>query len=775
MQSKEEIEETARPVPEAARSVKSDIIGDQDMAFARGVIEGEPQPLEQGIHDSARLLEALFDAIPDVIGVQDKHHRIIRYNAAGYRFLRLSPQETHGRYCYELIGRVKHCDSCATAECVRTKSPSQIEKFLPELGIWLECRAYPVLDDRGEVLYVVEHLRDITERRRAEAALRQIEWMLSKGRSPASAPSVKSATAAYGDLVQLNACRVIRDAVGEELLADIVGDFLDLLDTSGAVYEQNGDYALGIFSSGWCRFLDEASRRLCHTDDNRTALACGRWHCHESCWNDVSKHSIDTGEPVDRECAGGLHLYAVPIRAGTKIVGSINVGYGDPPRDPTRLGELASKFAVDVEELRRHADAYESRPPFIVELAKRRLVVSAGLIGEIVARKWAQVEQEQLQAQLVQAQKMESVGRLAGGVAHDFNNMLSAILGHVELAMDQVEASRPIHADLLGIQSAARRSVELTRQLLAFARKQTIQPTVMNLNAAVSGMLKMLRRLIGEHVEVVFVPGADLWAVELDSSQFDQVLTNLCVNARDAIDDVGSITIETTNRVLDQDYCTRHVGYAAGEYVELTVRDDGRGMDRETLARLFEPFFTTKALGKGTGLGLATVYGIARQNSGFIDVNSEPGRGTTFKVYFPRRVGEPAVSQSVEVPAPARGTETILLVEDEASILSMTQRMLEAHGYAVLSARTPGEAIRLAAEHSEEIQLLVTDVVMPEMNGRDLANRLRATHPRLKCLFTSGYTANVIAHHGVLDVGVHFIQKPFSSAELNAKVRKALL
>ncbi len=762
-------------MPDDARSVESDVVRDQDEGAARAKLGGESQLSEGGLGDSERLLEALFDAIPDVMGVQDKHHRILRYNAAGYRFLGLAPQVVHGKFCYELMGRGKPCEVCATVECVRTKSPSQIEKFLPQLGIWLECRSYPVLDNAGEILYIVEHLRDITDRRRAETSLRRIEWMLSKGGASSIASSIETSAADYGDLVQLNTCRTILDAVGQELLADIVGDYLDLLQTSAAVYEQNGDYAFGILSSGWCRFMDQASRRLCGTEDNREALSCGRWHCHESCWTDVSKRCIGTGEPVDRECAGGLRLFAVPIRAGQKIVGSINTGYGDPPRDAATLHQLASKYAVDVEELRQHAESYESRPPFIVELAKRRLTVSARLIGEIVARKLAQGEREQLQEQLVQAQKMESVGRLAGGVAHDFNNMLSVILGHAELAMDQVEASEPIHADLLEIQSAARRSAELTRQLLAFARKQTIQPTVMSLNAAVSGMLNMLRRLIGEQVELVFGPCVDLWTVRLDTSQFDQILANLCVNARDAIDDVGSIIIETANRVFDTEYCTQHAGYVPGEYVELTVRDDGRGMDRETLGRLFEPFFTTKELGKGTGLGLATVYGIVSQNGGFINVCSEPGHGTTFRLYFPRHVGEPVALPSDQVPSPARGTETILLVEDEESILNMTKRMLEAQGYKVLAARTPGEAIRLAAEDSGEIALVLTDVVMPEMNGKDLVKRLQSTHPELKCLFVSGYTADVIAHHGVLDVGVHFIQKPFSSADLAEQVRKALL
>jgi two-component system, cell cycle sensor histidine kinase and response regulator CckA len=435
---------------------------------------------------------------------------------------------------------------------------------------------------------------------------------------------------------------------------------------------------------------------------------------------------------------------------------------------------LAAKYDVDVKELTRHAETYESRPPFIIELAKRRLAVSARLIGEIVQRKQAQGEREQLQSQLIQAQKMESVGRLAGGVAHDFNNMLAAILGHIELAMEQVDSTQPVHADLLEIQTAARRSTELTHQLLAFARKQTIQPQVTDLNHAVAGMLKMLRRLIGEQIDLIFQPHEGLWAVKVDPSQIDQILANLCVNARDAIDDVGSITIATANSVLDQDYCTRHTGCVVGEYLQLTVSDNGRGMDKKTQTRLFEPFFTTKEIGKGTGLGLATVYGIVKQNRGFIDVYSELGHGTTFKIHLPRHVGEARLTVECTKRSLELGSETILLVEDEPSILSMTKRMLERQGYTVVAASTPREAIRLATEHPIQVHLLITDVIMPEMNGRDLVKQLVSTFPSLKRLFMSGYTANAIVHHGVLDKGVHFIQKPFTGEELATKVRGAL-
>ena len=394
---------------------------------------------------------------------------------------------------------------------------------------------------------------------------------------------------------------------------------------------------------------------------------------------------------------------------------------------------------------------------------------------DITERKRAEAERGNLEAQLRQAQKMESVGRLAGGVAHDFNNMLGVILGHAEMAMGQVDPSLPLHGHLDEIRKAAQRSADLTRKLLAFGRRQTTEPRVLDLNETVAGMLKMLHRLIGENIDLVWQPAADLWPVKMDPSQIEQILANLCVNARDAISGVGKMTIETGNKIFDAEYCAAHTGFVPGTYVLLGVSDSGCGMDRETLSHLFEPYFTTKETGKGTGLGLATVYGIVKQNNGFINVYSEPGHGTTFKILLPRCVGKAEQARAAGAARPVlRGHETILLVEDEPATLKMAAVMLQRQGYAVLVAGTPGDAISLAREYAGEIHLLLTDVVMPEMNGRDLAEHLRSLYPQLKRLFMSGYTANVIAHHGVLDEGVHFIQKPFAIQDLSAKVRQAL-
>ena len=398
-----------------------------------------------------------------------------------------------------------------------------------------------------------------------------------------------------------------------------------------------------------------------------------------------------------------------------------------------------------------------------------------GVIQDITERMRAEKEEEALHAQLLQAQKMESVGRLAGGVAHDFNNMLGVILGHAELAMMQVNPAEPITVNLKEIQDAANRSADLTRQLLAFARRQTVAPKVLDLNDCLTSMLKMLQRLIGEDIDLAWVPGADLWPIKIDPAQIDQLLANLCVNARDAITGVGKITIETENTTFDKVYCVVHNGFICGEYVMLAVSDNGAGMNKDVTDHLFEPFFTTKEVGRGTGLGLATVYGIVKQNEGFINVYSAPGVGTTFKVYLPRFVGG-AIEQPFERTSetPKGSGETVLLVEDEAMILQVSRAMLEELGYTVLIASTPSEALSQVKTHRSEIQLVITDVVMPEMNGRELVKIISEINPGLKYLFTSGYTANVIAHHGVLDEGVYFLQKPFSMKDLSYKVREAL-
>ncbi|QJR37569.1 PAS domain S-box protein [Gemmatimonas groenlandica] len=402
-----------------------------------------------------------------------------------------------------------------------------------------------------------------------------------------------------------------------------------------------------------------------------------------------------------------------------------------------------------------------------------------GITRDITVRRQAVAEQAALQAQLAQAQKLESIGRLAGGVAHDFNNMLGVILGHTEMALLEVSPDQPCHLDLKEIQNAAQRSAALTRQLLAFARKQPIEPKSLDLNSTVAATLSLLQRLIGENISVNWQGSPSLWPVWMDPSQLDQILTNLCVNARDAIATEGlgsgSMTITTRNMRVDAAYCRAHPEAIPGDFVCLAVSDTGRGMEPAIIERMFEPFFTTKRLGEGTGLGLSMVDGAVRQNRGFITVHSVVNRGTTFEIFLPRYNGEarPTFTRPLENELP-RGHGTILVVEDEPSILKLTSTMLRRLGYDVLVAAGPSNAIALAEAHPGPIDLLLTDVIMPEMNGSDLATAVRQRYPKLRVLFMSGYTADIIADRGVMGASVHFVQKPFTARDLQVAVEGAI-
>lgn len=397
-----------------------------------------------------------------------------------------------------------------------------------------------------------------------------------------------------------------------------------------------------------------------------------------------------------------------------------------------------------------------------------------GVIQDISLQKKAEDEKLELERQLRQSQKMEAVGQLAGGVAHDFNNMLSVIQGYSEIVMDQLEPASSILPAMQQIHKAAVHSADITRQLLAFARKQTIAPKVLDVNETIEGMLKMLRRLIGENITLTWQPGANLWPIKIDPTQIDQILANLCVNARDAIAGVGDISVETRNITLDSTYSHSFPEFSSGDYVRISVTDNGCGIPKDILPRIFEPFFTSKQIGEGTGLGLATVYGAVHQNKGFINAYSEPGKGTTFTIHLPRYADIENTSDQPHEEQVVGGNETILLVEDETAILDMTTILLERLGYTVVKATTPGEALRLVENMDQKIDLLLTDLIMPEMNGRELADRILALRPEIRFFFMSGYTANIIADQGVLDQGIAFLQKPFTRKELAAKIRTVL-
>ena len=386
-------------------------------------------------------------------------------------------------------------------------------------------------------------------------------------------------------------------------------------------------------------------------------------------------------------------------------------------------------------------------------------------------------EHRSLEEQLRQAQKMEAVGRLAGGIAHDFNNLLTAIIGYGELLLLKIGKDNPLSNEAGEIQKAAYKAASLTNQLLSFSRRQILRPEVLDLNSIVRDVENMLNRIIEEHITLGLNLSGDLWNVKADRSRIEQVIVNLAVNAKDAMPKGGTLTIETRNLENDDAAAQMDPDIGPGAYAVISIRDTGHGMDRETMARIFEPFFTTKEVGKGTGLGLATVYGIVLQTGGHIRVRSEPGRGTTFSIYLPRAQGAPSHAKEAEpaemsdIPA---GSKTILLVEDSDSVRELTRRILELSGYVVLEASSPGDAIHLFESHEGEIHLLLTDVVMPGMSGRDLSERLQPGRPDMKVLYMSGYDEEAIVDHGILNPGTHYIPKPFSPASMTKKIREVL-
>jgi PAS domain S-box-containing protein len=456
------------------------------------------------------------------------------------------------------------------------------------------------------------------------------------------------------------------------------------------------------------------------------------------------------------------------------------------------IGQHIYSLYADTEQWFDLADFFRSAAPFkgltaewkrkgnrttVVRVSGR--AVTNGGEGGVVFELFAEdvTERRALEQQLRQSQKMEAVGRLAGGIAHDFNNLLMVISGYSEFLLERLGDEPQLRGPAQEIASAAERASSLTRQLLAFSRKQMLAPRIVNLNDVATENLKMLTRMIGEDIDLVLVPGRSIWPVRADAGQIEQVIMNLAVNARDAMPSGGKLTIETSNVALDEEYARFHAPLRPGDYVMVAISDTGAGMDTETQSHIFEPFFTTKGT-KGTGLGLSTVYGIVKQSGGYIWVSSEVGRGTTFKIYLPRVAPSGEAAAQVVAPIDHRkvepGTETILLVEDEANLRYLARQYLEKQGYKVIEAADGAVAMQIAVAHEKVIHLLLTDVIMPGMNGRELAQRISEIRPNVKILYMSGYTENVIGHNGMLDAGIRLLQKPFNLRDLKSKVREVL-
>ncbi len=466
-----------------------------------------------------------------------------------------------------------------------------------------------------------------------------------------------------------------------------------------------------------------------------------------------------------------------------EMVGMSELAFMSAEAQATSAGApRAGVGAKDVKDALDTTFRHKDGTSLSVNLVSTALVDGAGrcvghlaVVRDVTERKRLQSQLRVSEEQLRHAQKMEAVGRLAGGVAHDFNNVLSVILSYAEMIMSDLKPEEPLRADVREISRAALRATDLTRQLLAFSRQQVLEAKVLNLSQELAGMQKMLGRLLGADIELTTLAANDLWNVKADPGQVEQIVMNLAVNARDAMPRGGKLTLETVNVELDDEYASTHHGVTAGSYVMVAVSDTGIGMDAATHARIFEPFFTTKEQGKGTGLGLATVFGIVKQSGGHIWVYSEPGKGTTFRVFFPRVSGAAQVRPSERPLAePTRGSETILLVEDDDQLRAVACGVLRRNGYVVLEAANGGEALLIGEQHGSKIHLLLTDVVLPRMSGRQVAERLATERPQMKVLFMSGYTDDAVLQHGVLDSGVAYLQKPLTPTSLIRKVAEVL-
>ncbi|MBI4411428.1 MAG: PAS domain S-box protein [Deltaproteobacteria bacterium] len=452
----------------------------------------------------------------------------------------------------------------------------------------------------------------------------------------------------------------------------------------------------------------------------------------------------------------------------------------DPMVDPSSFAkvgeELRKSGSLVWEGTHRRKDGSTFPVEVNLKLVRLNRDYMVAVVRDITKRKQAEVERAKIEEQLRQSQKMESIGRLTGGVAHDFNNLLGIIIGNCELALNETKPDGPVGEYLKDIKEAGDRATVLTRQLLAFSRKQVLQPAVLNLNDTLEEADRLLQRLIGENIQLLTVPAPDLGLTKADPSQIEQIILNLATNARDAMPHGGKLILETKNATLDEGYTSRHPEAQPGAYVMLAVSDTGTGMDEKTLARLFEPFFTTKGKGKGTGLGLSMVYGIVKQSGGHISAYSEPGKGTSFKIYLPWVEGDEkkSASPAKSPPASLAGSEKVMVVEDEEKFRKFICRVLRKKGYTVLEAPSGEEALRMSGSHQNPIAILVTDVILRGMSGRETAERMTSKRPDMKVLYISGYTDNAIVHHGVLEEGTNFLQKPFTSEDLARKVREVL-
>jgi len=748
--------------------------------------------------------EGIIETIRDPLLILDKDFRVITASRSFYEFFKVKPEETVGQFVYDLGN--KQWDIPKLRELLETILPQEtsfdnyeVEHHFTTIGKrTMLLNARQIEQARGKKQIILLAIEDVTERKRLKDLLEDSEERFRRLFETAadgilllekSEFSIRFANPAITEMLGYSNEELIGNDFTDIGFANNIGNYQEVmqtLDKSGIIYYKDASiqkktgqvvdtdiYMVDKTNLVQCVIRDITERKQAEEQirfqadiiENAPMLAA---------YHDKDLNVVWVNRAYQK--ATGLSLEEVRGKKCYQVWNLSEPCRGCPVITAMETGEIAAhELTPDNQNNWPETQGYWLSQAAPVRDKQGTIIGAIEFAIDITDRKRSEKELIEMQSQHAQMQKMETVGRLAGGIAHDFNNILGVILGHAEMGLEQVHPGQAGHENLLEIHKAAIRSAELTAQLLAFARKQTVSSKVLDLNDEISEMIKMLQHLIGENIDLQWSPGHDIWAVKIDPSQVNQLLMNLCVNAREAVSGMGKVTIETKNMMLDESYCAQHKHLIPGEYVLLSVSDDGCGIDETVLLHIFDPFFTTSEVGKGTGMGLSTVYGIVKQNLGCINVYSEQGQGTTMNIYLPKHA-EKATQQAPDtIQAEAeKGAGIILLVDDNLSLLSMTKKLLEGLGYTVIASETPSEAIHLAETSDHSIDLLMTDVVMPEMNGRDLADTVLTMHPDIKLLFMSGYTANTISYQDGLGEGVSFIQKPFSMRDLSVKIRELL-
>ncbi len=767
---------------------------------------------EEALRESEKRFRAIFENSAVAIGMIDRSGYWKEANAAFESMVGYSMREIFGMTNVDLT----HPDDREMTRTyidalVRGEMESvRVEKrYIRKDGgiVWVDLSVTPIRNDEGDIVAFVGVKTDITERKRVETLLRESEerfayaidasneglwdWNVPTGEAYFSPRyytmlgyepnEFPSNAAVWESMIHPNDLKSVKRHLRHHF--------------EGRTENYDTEFRMGTKSGGWVWIA--ANGKVVERDSSGKPVRMVGTH-HDITRRKLAEEELRNSEErlatVFREIPTSVNIitiddgrYLQVNEAFERILGwspeevlgrttqELGIFLDDGDRNQIVEG-IRTRGAVRNLEMNFRAKDGGVRDCFVsaVAIKYRENPCLLVVLNDISEHKREEENRKKLEAQLLQAQKMETVGRLAGGIAHDFNNLLTTIIGNAELSLMTLSVGEPVYEEMVEIKKSADRAASLTRQLLAFSRKQIVEPRVLNLNEVLLDMDKMLRRLIGEHIDYLTVPGKNLMRVKVDPGQVEQVITNLVVNSRDAMPQGGKITIETSNVTLDEEYTTTHPGSKTGMYVMLAVSDTGTGMDKEIREHIFEPFFTTKELGKGTGLGLPTCYGIVKQNRGTIEVYSEPGHGTTMKVYLPA-IEEDAPAPTVrKAPDLPRGTETLLVVEDDSALREMVVRILGGSGYTVIAMNDGLQAIEKAPDIDRHVDMLLTDVVMPNMGGRDLANQIVGMFPDIKILFMSGYTDDAIVHHGVLEPGLDFIQKPFTPLGLLKKVREVL-